>query len=60
MVKYNTSTGSEKSGNGGAPSDGKIETIVRMITSTGIKMARHSAIRSCHVNLQTKQYTVNF
>ena len=51
-----TLTGSEKSGNGGAPSDGNIETIERMITSTGISMARHNAITSCHVNLQAKEH----
>ena len=46
-----TLVGSSKLGNGGAPNDGTIETIVRTITVTGIRMATHSAIASCFVNL---------
>ena len=50
-----TLTGSAKLGNGGAPNVGRTEINVSTIAITGMKIARHSAIKSCLVNLNNNK-----
>ena len=53
-IMYHTLTGFEKSGNGGAPNAGRIDTIVSTMAVNGRNIARHTAMVSCFVNLQSK------
>lgn len=53
-ILYHTLIGSAKSGNGGAPNAGRIDTTVSITAVNGTSIARHTAIMSFFANLQNK------